>query len=47
LDFRTADLEECSAAPWKTNQQPGIDHGPVITTSQKDVFDFFNSHKKK
>jgi hypothetical protein len=27
--------------------QPGIDHGPVITTSQKDVFDFFAAHKKK
>jgi poly(3-hydroxybutyrate) depolymerase len=27
--------------------QPGVDHGPVITTSQKDVFDFFNAHRKK
>ena len=28
-------------------EQPGIDHGPVITTSQKDIFEFFAAHKKK
>lgn len=28
-------------------EQPGITHGPIITTSQKDVFAFFAKHKKK
>lgn len=28
-------------------EQPGITHGPIITTSQKDVFAFFAKHKKQ
>jgi dipeptidyl aminopeptidase/acylaminoacyl peptidase len=28
-------------------EQPGIDHGPVITSSQKDIFEFFGKHSKK
>jgi dipeptidyl aminopeptidase/acylaminoacyl peptidase len=28
-------------------EQPGIDHGPIITTSQKDIFEFFAKHSKK
>lgn len=28
-------------------EQPGIDHGPVITTSQKDVYEFFAAHSKR
>jgi poly(3-hydroxybutyrate) depolymerase len=28
-------------------EQPGIDHGPVITTSQKEIFEFFAAHSKK
>lgn len=31
---------------FKYVEQPGVDHGPVITTSQQEIFDFFNSHKK-
>jgi predicted peptidase len=27
-------------------EQPGIDHGPVITTSQADIFRFFGEHSK-
>ncbi len=32
---------------FKYVEQPGINHGPVITSSQKDVFDFFNHHSRK
>jgi poly(3-hydroxybutyrate) depolymerase len=32
---------------FKYVEQPGIDHGPVITTSQKDIFEFFARHAKK
>ena len=32
---------------FKYVEQPGIDHGPVITTSQKDVYEFFAAHMKK
>lgn len=28
-------------------EQPGVTHGPIITTSQKDVFAFFAKHTKK
>ena len=28
-------------------EQPGVTHGPVITTSQKEIFDFFAKHAKK
>lgn len=28
-------------------EQPGVTHGPVITTSQKDIYDFFARHTKK
>jgi predicted peptidase len=27
-------------------EQPGITHGPVITTSQEDIFRFFGAHSK-
>lgn len=28
-------------------EQPGITHGPVITSSQEDIFRFFGAHSKK
>ena len=28
-------------------EQPGVTHGPVITTSQKEIYDFFSKHAKK
>jgi poly(3-hydroxybutyrate) depolymerase len=28
-------------------EQPGIGHGPIITTSQKDIYAFFAKHRKK
>jgi poly(3-hydroxybutyrate) depolymerase len=28
-------------------EQPGVTHGPVITTSQKEIYDFFAKHAKK
>lgn len=28
-------------------EQPGITHGPVITTSQEPIFAFFDKHSKK
>lgn len=28
-------------------EQPGVTHGPVITTSQKEIYDFFGKHSKK
>jgi poly(3-hydroxybutyrate) depolymerase len=28
-------------------EQPGVTHGPVITTSQKEIYDFFAKHVKK
>ncbi len=28
-------------------EQPGVTHGPVITTSQKEIFDFFSRHARK
>lgn len=28
-------------------EQPGIGHGPIITTSQKDIYAFFARHRKK
>ena len=27
-------------------EQPGITHGPVITSSQKEIYDFFGKHVK-
>jgi predicted peptidase len=27
-------------------EQPGIDHGPIITTSQEAIFEFFGKHSK-
>lgn len=38
---------EINLKDFKYVEQPGIDHGPVITTSQKDVFEFFAAHAKK
>ena len=28
-------------------EQPGVTHGPVITTSQKEIYEFFGKHQKK
>jgi dipeptidyl aminopeptidase/acylaminoacyl peptidase len=28
-------------------EQPGVTHGPVITTSQEPIFAFFDKHSKK
>src|SRR5690606_37645441 len=28
-------------------EQPGVTHGPVITTSQKAIYEFFGKHQKK
>lgn len=28
-------------------EQPGITHGPVITSSQKEIYEFFGRHRKK
>jgi poly(3-hydroxybutyrate) depolymerase len=28
-------------------EQPGVTHGPVITTSQKEIYDFFAKHARK
>ena len=28
-------------------EQPGVTHGPVITTSQKEIYDFFGKNVKK
>lgn len=28
-------------------EQPGVTHGPVITTSQKEIFEFFGRHSRK
>jgi len=28
-------------------EQPGITHGPVITSSQKEIYDFFARHVKQ
>lgn len=28
-------------------EQPGITHGPVITSSQKEIYDYFSRHVKK
>jgi len=39
--------KEMNMKDFKYVEQPGINHGPVITSSQKDVFEFFASHKKK
>lgn len=27
-------------------EQPGVTHGPVITTSQKEIYEFFGKHRK-
>ncbi len=37
---------EIGMKDFKYVEQPGIDQGPVITTSQKDVFEFFAAHSK-
>jgi dipeptidyl aminopeptidase/acylaminoacyl peptidase len=42
-----ATAQELGMKDFKFVLQPGIDHGPVITSSQKEVFDFFAAHKKK
>lgn len=39
--------KEIGLKDFKYVEQPGIDHGPVITTSQKDIFEFFAAHSKK
>jgi len=39
--------KEMNMKDFKYVEQPGIDHGPVITSSQKDIFEFFGSHSKK
>jgi dipeptidyl aminopeptidase/acylaminoacyl peptidase len=39
--------KEMGLKDFKYVEQHCIDHGPVITTSQKDVFEFFAAHKKK
>ena len=28
-------------------EQPGITHGPVIISSQKEIYNFFGKHVKK
>jgi len=38
--------KEMGMKNFKYVEQPGIDHGPVITTSQKDIFEFFAAHSK-
>lgn len=38
--------KEMGMKGFKYVEQPGIDHGPVITTSQKDIFEFFAAHSK-
>ncbi len=38
---------EIGLKDFKYVEQPGVDHGPVITTSQKDIFEFFAAHSKK
>jgi predicted peptidase len=38
---------EINLKDFKYVEQPGIDHGPVITSSQKDVFEFFAAHARK
>jgi predicted peptidase len=38
---------EIGLKDFKYVEQPGIDHGPVITSSQKDIFEFFAAHSKK
>ena len=39
--------KEIGLKDFKYVEQHCIDHGPVITSSQKDVFEFFAAHKKK
>jgi poly(3-hydroxybutyrate) depolymerase len=39
--------KEMGMKNFKYVEQPGIDHGPVITSSQKDVFEFFAAHARK
>jgi dipeptidyl aminopeptidase/acylaminoacyl peptidase len=39
--------KELGLKDFKYVEQHCIDHGPVITTSQKDVFEFFAAHSKK
>jgi len=42
-----ATARELGLKEFKYVEQPCIDHGPVITTSQKDIFEFFAAHSKK
>jgi len=42
-----ATAQELGMKDFKFVLQPGIDHGPVITSSQEEIFNFFNSHSKK
>jgi predicted peptidase len=42
-----ATAKEIGLKDFKYVEQHCVDHGPVITTSQKDIFDFFAAHKKK
>jgi alpha-beta hydrolase superfamily lysophospholipase len=42
-----ATAEDLGMKDFKFVLQPGIDHGPVITSSQEEIFNFFNSHSKK
>lgn len=42
-----ATAKELNLKDFKYVEQHCIDHGPVITTSQKDIFEFFGAHSKK
>jgi poly(3-hydroxybutyrate) depolymerase len=39
--------KELGLKDFKYVEQHCVDHGPVITTSQKDIFEFFAAHSKK
>lgn len=39
--------KELALPDFKYVELPGINHGPVITASQKDVYAFFAEHSKK
>jgi dipeptidyl aminopeptidase/acylaminoacyl peptidase len=39
--------KEIGLKNFKYVEQHCVDHGPVITTSQKDIFEFFAAHKNK
>jgi predicted peptidase len=39
--------KELGLKDFKYVEQHCVDHGPVITSSQKDIFEFFGAHSKK